>query len=464
MKDVKPIGYYKLTNNANPLYYTDLSGYRDDITVLTNPHKGWYIHFVDNGMHRSFYRDGIKNPEDIKDLPGTKFLYLRLDWSDLEPEQGKFKFNIIDEIFDQYAMFGFKFIFRLCTYEANKTADYSATPEWVYELGAKAIKTEADLEPVYDDPIFLEHLDKFVAAFAQRYDGHPLVESVDIGTFGTWGEGHTSFGSWTNYPAEAYQPHVDMHIRHFVKTRLTMNYGLLIAIYNTDREGAVRLSEYAYAMGMGMRDDSIGVPYYTQRYGYDTLITHDLFDRYYKTAPVDIEFGHLWQIDEKENIKDGLPLLEAVKRAHATFAGFHGYVDRWLEQYGYLHDYIANRLGYWYFVEGFELPPALAHTKCMMRITMVNRGFAPTYYGYTAQIVLRNDDKTYTVYDGAAENKNWLPDTPYIQSYPLDLSAVPQGEYEVCLGIFEGDTPIRLALNQKLFDGKLYTLGSVKLN
>ena len=454
MKDVKPIGYFQFFPQQPTSNYVDLTGYCDDITVLNNPHKGWYIHYVDNGLNRSFYRDGIKNPIDIADIPGTKYLYLRFDWSDLESKEGEFEFEKIDEIFETYAPFGYKFIFRLCTYEAS--SEFVATPDWVFDYGAKRIKADRDLEPVYDDPIFLKYLDKFVSAFAQRYDGHPLIESMDIGTIGTWGEGHTSFGSWTHYPVETYYKHIDIHTRHFTKTRLTMNYGILVAVYG-DTDGARKMAQYAYDKGMGVRDDSLGVPYYIERYGYDTLITHDLFDVFYKKAPVDIEFGHYNQTGKPEYFKDGYPMLEGLKRAHATFAGFHGYVDEWLKDNANFHNYVANRLGYWYFVDGYDFD------KDCLKLWMRNGGFAPAYYGYTAKIVLRGKDKSYTVYEGEAENKNWLPDKQCVQNYSVDLSSVPKGEYDLCFGMFEDDTPIKIALNQKLFEDNLYTLGEVSL-
>ena len=39
--------------------YVDLRHLADDKTVLENPHKGWYYHFVDNGMKRPVYRDRL---------------------------------------------------------------------------------------------------------------------------------------------------------------------------------------------------------------------------------------------------------------------------------------------------------------------------------------------------------------------------------------------------------------------
>ena len=37
----------------NPLHipdYTDLADFEDDKTAPRNPHRGWYVHYIDNGF------------------------------------------------------------------------------------------------------------------------------------------------------------------------------------------------------------------------------------------------------------------------------------------------------------------------------------------------------------------------------------------------------------------------------
>lgn len=53
----------------------------------------------------------------------------------------------------------------------------------------------------------------------------------------------------------------------------------------------------------------------------------------------------------------GYPHTEALRRVKATYAGFHGYVTTWMAEHRHLHEYLANRFGYRYFIEGFTLPP-----------------------------------------------------------------------------------------------------------
>lgn len=80
----------------------DLRPLADDKALLKNPHKGWYIHYIDNGIVRPAYRDTIRDGDYLEDLPLINHLYLRVDWSDLEPEEGKFDWSYLDRIFDEW--------------------------------------------------------------------------------------------------------------------------------------------------------------------------------------------------------------------------------------------------------------------------------------------------------------------------------------------------------------------------
>lgn len=86
---------------------------------------------------------------------------------------------------------------------ADRIEQQFAAPRWVMEAGArggcyrmgKANGPESPWEPAFDDPVFLGKLDRFLAAFAARYDRQPWVRYVGIGSIGDWGEGHSWAGS-----------------------------------------------------------------------------------------------------------------------------------------------------------------------------------------------------------------------------------------------------------------------------
>ena len=67
---------------------------------------------------------------------------------------------------------------------------------------------------------FLQKLDKFHKAFAERYDGKPWVEYIDIGSIGEWGEGHTAYSGWKDVPVAVVKKHIDLYKRHYKKSVL----------------------------------------------------------------------------------------------------------------------------------------------------------------------------------------------------------------------------------------------------
>ena len=84
------------------LFDRDLTALQDDRAVLTNPHKGWYFHYIDNGMKAPAYRNTIKPGDDLRAFPGLNHLYLRFDWNDIEPTRGRYEWDKLDAIMDDW--------------------------------------------------------------------------------------------------------------------------------------------------------------------------------------------------------------------------------------------------------------------------------------------------------------------------------------------------------------------------
>jgi hypothetical protein len=78
-------------------------------------------------------------------------------------------------------------------------------------------------EPYYKDPVFLDKLDRFLAAMAKRYDGNPNVAFIDIGSFGVWGEGHSWASSKLRFDFETRKVHVELYCKHFKHTLLAIS-------------------------------------------------------------------------------------------------------------------------------------------------------------------------------------------------------------------------------------------------
>jgi len=174
------------------LIVRDLTPLQDATRVLVNPQKGWYHHYPDN--HPNKYQ--IARDADLLGFPGMDHLYIRLAWAYLEPKEGQFDWAVIDRIIEKWTAHGLGISFRISCKETStdRIEQQFATPRWVMEAGAqgghyrmgKATGPEGPWEPAFDDPVFLAKLDRFLAAFAARYDGKPWLRYLDVGSIGDW--------------------------------------------------------------------------------------------------------------------------------------------------------------------------------------------------------------------------------------------------------------------------------------
>ena len=310
-------------------FYHDLRNAQDDRTVLTNPHKGWYFHYIDNGMRAPKYRNTLKPGDDLKAYPGLNHMYLRFDWSDIEEEEGVYHWEKLDDILETWGKRGYRFSMRMCTFEANRPMIPYATPKYVFDAGAAGTQFTC-MEPDYGDPIYLEKLERFMAAYGEHYNGHPLLDFIDVGTFGTWGEGHTTSGSCRSYSLEVLKRHIDLHLKNFPDTYVLVNDDMINHMAATNPQDAAYLLEYCAGKGMGMRDDSLYVHGYCVNYGCDMLQNPTGFDWLWRSGPVDLESAHQ-SMQRADDMDGGFRFLEAMRRTHATYAGFHGDIYAWYE-------------------------------------------------------------------------------------------------------------------------------------
>jgi len=423
-----------------------------------NPHKGWYFHYYDNGLVR--YRDGLKSDEELERFPLLNHLYLRLAWSYLEPAEGEFRWEVIDEVIAKWLPKGFTFAFRITCKETGPDQVY-ATPEWVRQAGAQGSFTEPySWEPDYGDPVFLQKLDNFHRAFAERYDGREWIEYIDIGSYGDWGEGHTASSSLRDWPADVIIRHIELHKRHYKRTTLMISDDIVGSrkVYDGSRE---TIAEYLVQNGIALRDDGVCVKWFADRFGRSTLRSPEMFERFWPRLPVDLELQHYHVTLEEHTWQEGVPFVAAVEEAHATFAGFHGYAGDWLRDNPALAVSLGNRLGYWYFFKSIELP-ASAEPCGPLPIALVieNRGVAPAYRRYQAAVRLTHADSPSVRYRfdlPGTDNRSWLPGRMNLERMELRLpDGMLPGRYRVAIALFDtrrdGNVPIRFGMTDAIVD------------
>lgn len=459
----------------------DLTPLHDATRVLVNPHKGWYHHFPDN--HPDKYK--IARDADLLEFPGMDHLYLRLAWSYLEPKEGQFDWAVIDRIIDQWTAHGLGIAFRVSCKETStdRIEQQFATPRWVMEAGAKgghysmgkATGPEGPWEPVYDDPVFLAKLDRFLAAFAARYDAKPWLRYLDIGSIGDWGEGHSWAGSRQECGFAARKAHVDLHLKHFKHAPLVVSDDFVYALGDPAERQA--LHQYVLTNGISYRDDSILVNGYLQGVSESfTVRSPQFFADAYPRTPTVFELEHYGAVKRLGNWdarpdslvakfgqgKKGPDYFRgALALLHASYIGYHGDARQWLTDNPDLTRELLNRCGYWLFPKSIELSETLvAGTTVPLTLTVENRGVAPPYAPYELRVKLSAGGTT-LVRVLAKSVKSWLPGQPVVSSYdlalPADLAPAP---YTVALGLFEvsagQDRPVEFALKTDARDPEGY--------
>jgi hypothetical protein len=468
----------------------------DQDVALANPHKGWYHHFPDNGLYN--YR--VAQDKDLLEIPGMDHVYIRLAWSYLEPKEGVFNWALIDDMIARWRKHGLGIAFRISCQESgtDPVEQQYATPRWVVEAGARgghyrygeAAGPDAPWEPLFDDPVFLEKLEHFLAAFAARYDGQPWVRYVDIGSIGSWGEGHTYSGSQQPYGFAVRKRHVDLHLEYFKKSQLVVTDDFVYEIKDVDDRK--KLHRYIVDKGIAYRDDSILVDWYVQvNADTDTVRSKEYFTDTYRERPSVLELEHYGSVTRNGNWrgKEGSSLAKfgggksgpdmmrgAVALLHATYIGYHGDARDWISDNPALTTELLNRCGYWYFPHTVETASALtAGEKNVLTVTWENRGVAPAYNDYDLQVRLEGAD-TFTV-TVPSSNRTWMPSLEaeekaakvqrYEQVYNIDVpTQLEPGTYTLKLRLITRDMQhVFLALDRALLDAdNFYTIGTVTVS
>lgn len=426
-----------------------LEKYWDEKKVCKNPHKGWYLHYYDNGL--SAYGDRIEKGDFLLDFPGLNHIYLRLPWCHLEPEEGLYRWDILDDVIDSWRTKGYTVSFRVTCKETGIDQKY-ATPLWVKNAGAKGNYTctpwdskEYSWEPDYGNPIFLEKLESFHKAFSERYDNKPWVEYIDIGSYGDWGEGHTAASSRKEWPVEVIKKHIDIHTKYYKKATLVISddiVGSREALDGTKEE----ILQYILEKGITLRDDGVCVKWFADRFGFSTLRSPEMFDMFWEKSPVNLELEHYHATIENGTWKDGLPFMSAVLETHATFLGFHGYPREWLNQNPDICRTLANKCGYWYFLKSIEYPEVIKRGETFeLKLVWENHGVAPAYHKYSIEVIFEDlNEVTYRQPLLESDNRKWMPSRIIGESYAV---VIPED-------FVKGNSKIRLAIYETLDDGK----------
>jgi Domain of unknown function (DUF4832)/Beta-galactosidase len=432
--------------------------------VLNNPGIGFTTFQRFNG---DTLNEGLKwtegFPIDYQELtgsltnrahPDTTIAYFRVYWKFVEPEQGSYRWELLDKALSTARARGQTLMLRIAPYGTGQDND---VPAWYRTLVAgQDLEKQLPIEKwrVHpENPLYVRHFGGLIRALGTRYDGHPDLELVDVSIVGAWGEGAGA----ERLTDSTRQALLDCYLDTFRQTQLVLQLQ------------DPKASHYALARRpVGWRVDCLGDmggfsktwshmnDYYPQ-----TLIETGLQDAW-RRAPVTMEVCWVmqhwknqgWDIDHiiDESLKWHLSSFNA--KSSPVPQEWWPQVNRWLK-----------RMGYRFALRKFTYP---AVVKAGASLTFTswwdNQGVAPCYRRFPLALRLKSTARSELLLTDA-DITTWLPGDSLYDSTVSIPPNLPAGSYSLQLALVDPSsrTPkVRLAIEGRAADG-WYELGAIKL-
>jgi len=439
--------------------------------LLANPGMGWQT------FHRTSKQDKNLPPW----IPST-VQYARWGWGELEPRPGQLNTEFLDRVLQESRQSGQKLAFRVMCCSTTRGHPYH--PAWLKEVGGRTLQCDYSGQAVFpipdlDDPVVLRHHLDFIRRLGQRYDGHPDLDHVDLGSVGWWGEWHLSGSKQCRMPSlENRMAIVNTYLESFRKTPLLM----LI--------GGGECLKHAVARGTGWRADCLGDmggfsrTWCHMRQGYPQYIRQAGIEEAWKAAPVAWET--CW--DMRRWVQEGWSLRYIFNYALALHGSYINNKSAPLPEGREVRPEIERflrRLGYRLVLKELVHP---AQAKPGQPITLAmqwqNTGSAPCYRPYRLAFRLGGPPGPKHVIPGKTTVSRLMPGsvpvfTPEFLHAPPDLPPGPvtpiaetialpadlaPGQYELAIGVVDETLKpvVRLGIRGRDSDG-WYPLSRIEI-
>lgn len=409
--------------------------------LLVNPGMGWQT------FHRFADEDS-----NLAGLPSSS-AYFRLYWRDIEPEEGKVDFASFDTLLAHARRAGQKLAFRIMCVGTSRQSMY--VPQWLRDKGCKGFEYQYQGSemtywvPDMDDPLFLETHLRLIHELGKRYDGHPDLDLVDIGTVGLWGEWHMS-GTGVAVPSlETRLAIIDTYREAFPNTPKVMLIG--------DVDGLTHATNHA----CGWRADCLG-----DMGGFSPTWNH--MEHFYRQQLRKCDAEEAWQVgpvafescwDMRKWHDEGWDIqfiFDYALELHASYLNnksapipesIRAEIERFLRKVGYR--LVLRRL------EHNRHITAASSVKIVMQ--WENVGVAPPYRSY--QLAFRLTSRTTQekhVCMSETSVLGWLPGTVDVSVELQIPGRLAAGRYELGVGIVAPASQIpavRLAIPGRTDDG-----------
>lgn len=417
--------------------------FRETDDVFQNPGKGWMC------------GASAKAPR----FP-CSVVYVRFNWVDAEPEEGRFDWALLDGPLAAARARGAAVAFRVMTANAHSRGYYSS-PKWLFDAGCRSFEYQVGgddptsggvriprIEPDYSDPLYLARHANFIRELGKRYDGNPGVEFLDIGSYGIWGEWHTRHPvAW-----ETRRQIIDMYLDAFKRTPLAM--------MSDDAQAMA----YALPRGAGYRRDGVGSPSHEKTW-IGSLKYKDVpgFADAWKRAPVVFEwYGDYSYLQKREWSFDRA--VQFMLDNHLTIVNDNvGKVPP--EAMPKLLE-LARRSGYRFVLrEVSHAAKVRGGGTLAVKMRWGNTGVGRIFRAFPLEVYLLDGaGKVAAQVRSLADQRSWLPGD-YGFTERLDVPAgLKRGDYALAVAMVDGEgkPAVKLAIDAPETD-RMYRVSTVNV-
>ncbi len=387
------------------------------------------------------------------EYPDAGIDYYRFYWSEIEPEEGKYAFDVIDKLLIENRHETPPKMVALRFMTADEPESGSKIPQWLIDKGISGYWTDdhKTFVPDLDDSLYLYYAEKMLTAFGKRYDGNSNISYVDIGMVGSWGEWHnTNFSGLEpmheKYTDEELNRWVDMHFAAFPKTPKIM----LIS-------GGESLA-YATKKGAGWRADCWGDWHHFSDswshmrddypYRIDQAMRSDPdFETSWQRGPISLETcGTMvtWKGDQAYTYDEVKQSLDWAIEHHASSLNLKSKAIP--EEYRELFNDALTKIGYRLRLDTLSHQIELnAGGVLNVNALFVNEGVAPPYqHRYLAYRLVDEYGETAFIGSSHYDVRTWLPgehETHSSLTLPKDIA---KGHYYLELALVDSHGDARL--------------------
>lgn len=303
-------------------------------------------------------------------------LYVDITWRELEPEEGVFAWEEIEEEnqFDRWRLEGKHIVLRfVCDLPGDEA--HMDIPDWLYKKTGGAGTAYHNSYgygfcPDYSNSKFITYHQKAVDALRERYGQDTFVSYVELGSLGHWGEWHIK--SSEGLPEMPEQEIRAQYVRHWVDA---FPHAMILM-----RRPFAEAAQY----GLGLYNDMAGDKKSTTEW-MDWIQNGGEYDQTdeegalvpmpdaWKTAPVGGELTSSTSMQRllSTNLSDTIALI---RDTHTTFLGPQVADTKYSKGY----DSLLENMGYRIWISDVALSPGLSGG-IRVDLTWQNSGVAPFY-------------------------------------------------------------------------------------